>query len=113
MYWLSSSGYLELYLTFEQAQMGAHPGPCDTGVEALRQLPGIRAQLEALHVIVYALSDIRSDLDDAPDTWPGYCPVCGQEARIWCAVAGHWECGYCNWTGRAPERVSCCRKESS
>lgn len=48
MYWLSSSGYLELELTFEQAQMGAHPGPCDADVEALRQDPGIRAQLEAL-----------------------------------------------------------------
>ena len=39
---------------------------------------------------------------DSPNTKPGLCPECGQPATIWMAVAGEWECTYCNWSGRSP-----------
>ena len=44
---------------------------------------------------------MRDDFD-APNTLPGICPECGQDADIWCAVAGHYECRLCSWTGRNP-----------
>jgi ribosomal protein L37AE/L43A len=38
---------------------------------------------------------------DTPNTRPGYCPECGVQT-YWLALAGHWECGNCNWTGYYP-----------
>lgn len=37
---------------------------------------------------------------DAPNTKPGLCPVCGQQADIWNVHDSTWECRYCNWKGR-------------
>lgn len=41
---------------------------------------------------------------NTPNTAPGYCPECGLPANIWRDVAQEWECSYCNWHGRNPDR---------
>ena len=45
MWWASSSGKIELFITKSQAAKGFHPGPCDQDVKELRQVPSIRHQL--------------------------------------------------------------------
>jgi len=41
---------------------------------------------------------------DAPNTLPGQCPECGLNADIWNATQQEWECSFCNWHGRNPNR---------
>ena len=41
---------------------------------------------------------------DAPNTKPGYCPVCSLQANIWDVMKSHWCCNYCNWTGAFPDK---------
>ena len=56
MYWSSSCGRIELNITKAQAVRGAHPGPCDNDIAALRTVPAIRRQLAKLnpeHVEAY------------------------------------------------------------
>lgn len=48
MYWGSSCGRIELNITKAQAARGAHPGPCDNDIAALRTIPTIRRQLAKL-----------------------------------------------------------------
>ena len=48
---------------------------------------------------------------DAPNTRPGYCPVCAQTADIWEAIEGHWHCTYCNWHGVRPDAEPHIKKE--
>ena len=37
---------------------------------------------------------------EQPDTRWGWCPTCGMKADIWNETRRHWECTYCNWSGR-------------
>lgn len=37
---------------------------------------------------------------DAPNTKPGLCPVCGQQADIWDDMKALWVCRLCDWEGR-------------
>ena len=46
MYWTSSSGRIELWITKAQAAQGSHQGQCDNDVMQLSQEPAIRRQLE-------------------------------------------------------------------
>jgi ribosomal protein L37AE/L43A len=41
---------------------------------------------------------------DQPNTAPGTCPDCGQQADIWAAITQQWECRLCDWKGRNPNR---------
>jgi hypothetical protein len=47
-YWTSSSGLIEIDIPLDQAQAATHPGPCDTDVFILSQVPAIREQLETI-----------------------------------------------------------------
>jgi len=47
-YWSSSSGAIELALTFEQASKGYHQGQCDLDISELRSEPQISGQLDKL-----------------------------------------------------------------
>jgi hypothetical protein len=54
-YWFStSSGWIELRLTLEDARSGSHQGRCDDDIEALRRVPYIKAQLDALDPVKLA-----------------------------------------------------------
>ena len=44
----TGSGRIEIELTREQADSIFHPGPCDDDVAALRRVPGIAKQLDAI-----------------------------------------------------------------
>jgi hypothetical protein len=48
MWFLSSSGRIELQITKEQAFSGHHQGDCSEDIEALRKVPAIKRQLEAI-----------------------------------------------------------------
>lgn len=41
---------------------------------------------------------------DQPNMAPGTCPECGQAANIWEAIIQQWECSFCSWKGRNPDR---------
>lgn len=41
---------------------------------------------------------------DAPNTAPGDCPECKLPANIWDVMKQQWECSFCDWKGRNPER---------
>jgi len=45
MWWLSSSGEIELNITKNQAEIGYHTGSCDAGIEELLMLLPIKKQL--------------------------------------------------------------------
>ena len=45
MWWASSSGKIELFITKSQARKGYHSGACDLDIQELRQVPFIRRQL--------------------------------------------------------------------
>ena len=45
MWYTNGNGNINIQLTKAQAASGAHPGPCDADIAALRELPSIRRQL--------------------------------------------------------------------
>ncbi len=50
-YWYTSgSGKVEIQLTMEQAERGGHSGSVDLDIAALRNVPEIKSQLEALPI---------------------------------------------------------------
>jgi hypothetical protein len=48
IYWSSSSGAIELALTFEQASKGYHQGQCDADIAELRTDPQIAEQFDKI-----------------------------------------------------------------
>lgn len=48
VWWTCGSGYTELCIRKADARKGYHQGQCDADIAALRQVPYIKAQLEAL-----------------------------------------------------------------
>ena len=48
MYYVSSSGRIELQITAQQAAKGAHIGQCSADVHALSQVPKIARQLRKI-----------------------------------------------------------------
>jgi hypothetical protein len=49
MHWSSSCGRITLQITKAQAAQGSHQGQCDGDIEALRNIPAIRRQLNKLN----------------------------------------------------------------
>lgn len=49
MWWASSSGKIELFITKPQARKGYHSGACDLDIQELRQTASIRRQLAKVH----------------------------------------------------------------
>ena len=45
MYWTTDSGRIELRITKKQAAACSHPGPCDSDVQNLQNIPSIKRQL--------------------------------------------------------------------
>lgn len=46
-HWTTGSGRLDLQLTQSDVDSGSHPGPCDSDVDYLTDLPRIRKQTDA------------------------------------------------------------------
>lgn len=55
MYWTDSSLYIELNITKKQAYSCYHPGPCDSDIQVLRDVPAIKRQLDKLNPETVAL----------------------------------------------------------
>jgi hypothetical protein len=70
-YWYtSSSGKVEIQLTMEQAERGGHSGSVDLDIAALRNVPEIKSQLEALSmdaVIEELFNSGAYDMEDLLD----------------------------------------------
>ena len=49
MWYMTSSGKIELKITREQAHIGSHQGKCDEAIAYLRTVPAIRRQLDKLN----------------------------------------------------------------
>jgi hypothetical protein len=45
LWWSTGSGLIEIEMTMEQAESVSHPGPCDSDVKFLSNLPEISQQL--------------------------------------------------------------------
>jgi hypothetical protein len=48
MWYTSGSGRIELKLTKKEADIGSHPGPCDSDIAYLRTFPHIKRQLDKI-----------------------------------------------------------------
>lgn len=86
MWWTESLGRIDLQITKQQAQACSHPGPCDSDVAALRQVPAIKRQLDKLNPALVAeclreygawsddeLADHESNLDRL--LWCACCDI--------------------------------------
>ena len=47
--YMSGNGMVQLWMTMEQARGASHQGPCDADVQALSEVPAIRAQLDKVN----------------------------------------------------------------
>ena len=54
MYWTTGSGRIESQITKKQAAACHHPGPCDSDVQALQNIPSIKRQLAKIPADVLA-----------------------------------------------------------
>jgi hypothetical protein len=57
MWFITSSGSIQLNITKAQAEKGYHQGDCDRDIDELRKLPAIRRQLSKLKP-----EDVRREL---------------------------------------------------
>lgn len=49
MYWTTGSGRIELNITKRDAANCSHPGPCDSDVKELSDIPSIKRQIKKIN----------------------------------------------------------------